>query len=226
MPTDDSANRTLRLIAIVLIACDLALVVMYLAATYWVWPGIRAYQLLNLDGEASLAAWASSSQLLLCAAAFALMGRGEPHGRGIRPACFLIAGGFLFLSADEAAAIHENVTAIARTFGLQISAFDGHGAWIPLYAGLGLALVLTTRRLWLLFWHEHRQSVVLLGAGFSLVVCGAVILEIVSYGLLRDPATNTAYGILVAIEEAFELIGVSLVLTAAMGLLAERRQEL
>lgn len=212
------------MIAVALIAFDLLLVILYLAATYWVWPGIRLYQLLNLDGEASLAAWATSSQLLLCAASFAVIGRRVPRGCGTKPAAFFVAGGFLFLSADEAAAIHENVTVAARAFGFQISTFDGHGAWIPLYAGLGLGLVLVTRRLWLSVWREQRQSALLLIAGCSFVVFGGVILEIVSYGLLRDPAANTLYGLLVAVEEAFELIGVSLVLTAAVSLLAERRR--
>ena len=212
------------MIAVALIVGDLVLVILYLAATYWVWPGIRLYQLLNLDGEASLAAWATSSQLLLCAASFAIIGRQEPRRCGTKSAAFLVAGGFLFLSADEAAAIHENVTVVARAFGFQISAFDGHGAWIPLYAGLGLGLVLVTRRLWLSVWREQRRSALLLTTGCLFVVFGGVILEIVSYGLLRDPAANTLYGLLVAVEEAFELIGVSLVLTAAVSLLAERHR--
>lgn len=213
------------MIAGTLVACDLVLVMLYLAATYWVWPGIRLYRLLNLDGEASLAAWATSSQLLLCAVSFAVIGRREPHSSRTRPAFYVVAGGFLFLSADEAAAIHENVTVMARAFGFQISTFDGHGAWIPLYAGIGLGLIFVTRRLWLSVWREQRRSTLLLITGFATVVFGAVILEIVSYGMLRDPAANTLYGLLVAVEEALELIGVSLVLTAAVSLLAERGQQ-
>ena len=223
-PGTDRASPSPKTIAIALIAFDLALVILYIAATYWVWPGIRLYQLLNLDGEASLAAWATSSQLLLCAASFAIVGRREPHRYGTKTASFLVAGGFLFLSADEAAAIHENVTVVARAFGFQISAFDGHGAWIPLYAGLGLGVILVTRQLWLSIWREQRLSALLLIVGCSFIVCGGVILEILGYGLLRDPVENTLYGLLVAVEEAFELIGVSLVLTAAVNLLAERHR--
>ena len=215
-------DTAIRRIAVCLFATDAILVAAYLLATFLAWPGIRAYQLLNLDAEASLAAWASSSQLMICAVLFGLIANREPLGIATRWTFFCVAFGFLFLSADEAAAIHEKLTVIAQSAGFEISAFDGHGAWIPLYIGLGLGFLLATRSVWRSIWYEQRRSALLLILGCGIFFSGAVVMEIASYGVLRDAGMESLYGLQVAVEEAFELCGVSTLLIGSIRLLSDR----
>ena len=134
----------------------------------------------------------------------------------------LTGAGFVFLSADEAAAIHEKITAMGKALGYQHLSVGGHGTWIPLYLGVGLIFAVATRRIWMSVWDEHRSAARLLLAGCVAFLLGAVVVEALSYGALRSPDLRAFYSLQVAAEEALELVGVTLILTGSVKLHAER----
>lgn len=65
---------------------------------------------------------------------------------------------FVFLSADEAATIHERVQAIAKNLELNwLMMFQGAlGAWIPIYAVAAIALLFVTGRYMRVMWRLFR----------------------------------------------------------------------
>jgi hypothetical protein len=69
-------------------------------------PGVR---LVDLDAEGNLPTWFSSVQLAALAAAAAWCFRSEGGGRAGRWVWGVLAAGFLYLSFDEAAVVHERV---------------------------------------------------------------------------------------------------------------------
>lgn len=76
------------------------------------WLGLR--HLTSLDAEANLAAWFSACLMLIGALLFVLIGvtrEVESEPRGV---WFALAALFVYLSADEAASLHETANAIIR----------------------------------------------------------------------------------------------------------------
>jgi hypothetical protein len=173
--------------------------------------------LFNLDREANLPTWFSSTQLFVIGAIFLLMsyqGRGSYH---LSPKFLLLAGmGFVLLSADEAASFHEEITAQLKNIAW-VPRFKGnHGIWILFYSGIGLMVGLAIyQELWAM-WQHYRHEAALLGLGFVTLLVGAVGLEIVSYLFLRDGAAPLLYKLEVALEEFLEMAGASVILYGAI----------
>ncbi len=65
-------------------------------------------RLFNMDGEATLPAWFSSTLMLVASALLAIIAAGKQHsGDRFRSGWWILAAGFLYMSADEIASIHE-----------------------------------------------------------------------------------------------------------------------
>ena len=203
-----------------LLSLDFLLLAAYVIGTFVLVPNPLIYRLINLDAEASLAAWWSSSQLLLAGIAFAIAGvrRHESPGPVFMMLCALA---LIFLSADEAASIHEKITMAVK--GVEyLPRFSGdHGAWIPLYFVAALIFFAFTARSWMQLWRTRRRGIVIFFLGAAVFVFGAVVLEIASYGDLRDVANRQYYAYQVLFEEAFELVGVTTMLVGAIKICLE-----
>jgi hypothetical protein len=183
------------------------------AAASW---GARAepwYRFLFVDFEGNLPTWYSALLLLACGAVAGAIGaasRTRPHESAAY--WMVMAVGFVALSADEAAALHELlVTPLRRLVG--------GTPWLryPLIVP-GTAVVMVTAavfgRFLLALPAGTRRALVTGGLVF---VLGALGLETV--GGWFDPelhGANVTYVLLATAEEACEMAGVSLVL---MGLL-------
>ena len=218
-------HRSFQHLAIALFAADFVLVAAYVVGTFVAVPNAQIYHLINLDAEASLGAWFSSSQLLVTSLVFAV----AAYNGGRRSAQFgflcICALAFLFLSADESASIHEKITMLTRGVNY-LPRFNGnHGAWIPIYLGLAIVFLLLTWKTWLQSWQSQRRELAIFLLGIGLFVAGAVLLEIVSYGALRDLENRSYYAYQVLFEEALELAGVTFILLGALSICA-RQQEL
>lgn len=197
-----------------LVCVEIALVLMHLFA-HSAPPPLHHLQLwFDLHSERTIASWFSSSQLLvaglmLCFAAW------REWGRGPEAALFATAGlGFAFLSADEAASIHEEITRFTVKYSF-VPRFEGdHGVWIFVYALLGLTLCVLFHRGLFAVWRGRRQAALLFGVGFLTIVAGGVLVEILwYYGL--------ASGHLQAVTEEFlEMFGASLVVCGALVLIS------
>src|SRR5688572_27691230 len=117
-----------------LIAIEVLIVSIYVATTLSSSPS-QLRVLFNLDDEANIPSWFSSVQLfsigavLLLATASPL--RNRDHVRGLLA---VLGAGFIFLSMDEAAVIHEKVTTVLARVSWTPRFSGGHGIWIFVYA--------------------------------------------------------------------------------------------
>jgi hypothetical protein len=170
----------------------------------------------DLDAEASLPTWFSTIQLFVTAAVLLniyLIQRSKPI---LFPYHFLAAGMvFLFLSADEAATIHEQVTSFSKVLELDFLMFKGdHGAWIPVYAALALIVSIPFIKTVKTLWQGYRHEFIITASGVLLFAIGAVFLEILSYQFFRAETITTLYQLEVAAEELMEMAGISIILYA------------
>ncbi len=217
--TERHARRTLYTLLAVELAFLVASLVMFVAAPDVRWGPLA--ELLDVNRESSIPTWFSSTQLFVIGAALLLMARTARRDDGV-PGTFAMSGLlFVALSLDEGAGVHERISNGARALGLDWLLFEGRfGAWVVVYAIFALGLLIVgTRRLRELvraFPREMRVAT----AGLAVLVAGAVGLEVLSYFLVTGEHAGW-YRVEVAVEEFFEMSGVSLVLYAV--LLAARR---
>jgi hypothetical protein len=211
-------GREARRLLQALILLELALVAVYAASELSGRPFWTIHQLFDLDGVDNLPAWFSASQLLVVGLVLALTPREAPGASP--PAWFLglLAAAFLFLSADEAASLHEKLTlSLAKFSGLP--RFRGDvAAWALLYPAVALVGVAFTRRHLRALEARWPRGASLLAVGLGLFFLGAVVLEIASFLWLRGPSMRSLYRAAVAAEEFLELCGGSVMLYGALHL--------
>lgn len=166
----------------------------------------------NLDQEANLPTWYQTCALLFCSVLLAIIARHE-KSKGSRFACHwsALAFIFMFLSIDEAAAIHEMTMVPLR------SALNVRGvlyfAWVIPGALLVLVVALAYARFLLHLPRGTRNHFLIAGV---LYVGGALGLELPggwyaeAYGKRSVP-----YAMLSTLEEILEMVGI-LVFTYAL----------
>lgn len=173
----------------------------------------------DLDDEGTLPAWYSSAILLFCSAllgAIAVLARQASDKDWTRWA--LLGAIFVFLSADEASAIHETaIMPLRNAFG-----FSGvlHFSWVivaaPLVAMAGFFF------LPFLFRLPPRHSLRFMLAGV-IFVGGALGMELISGHNASSYGVHSRSYILAAMtEETLELVGSTLFLVSLLGYLRER----
>jgi hypothetical protein len=171
-------------------------------------PAASLLRRFSLTGENNPAAWWSGMLLAVVSLhAFdghVLLRRREP---GAATGWALIAAVLLFLSADEVSSIHERLGWLAPALGL--------GTWSLLLA-LGAVLTAVLGRALVLLWSaggEQRRKVWPLAVGFLLL--GSVALqEFLEHRIQWQ--TDAARAVRGAVEEGTELIGMLVLLGAAM----------
>ena len=175
------------------------------------------HRLVNLDGEANIPAWFSSSQLLFgCLVAWVtalLQGsRNRPSGLFL----FMIGSCFILMSMDETAQLHEGITGIIGTRYVD---------WLPTFLLthaeiIALLLILALAGLRFMWrdlkaiWRWSRRESVLALAGMCVFMLGAAGIETLGYKFLQ--LGSLVYKIEVTIEEFMEMFGASLVVYAAL----------
>jgi hypothetical protein len=132
---------------------------------------------------------------------------------------FLIVGSlfFIFLSADEGAAIHEKLTVIAKKLEIYWLLFKGdHGAWIIVYFILAITAILLTAQHFRLLWRYFRREFQIALGGTVVFVTGSIGFDVISYLLLRSGLTPTLYKMEVVCEEFLEMSGAIIILYAVL----------
>lgn len=207
--------KDLRKMLFGLIVVEICFVLIYLAELRFGSPLGTSF---NLDKEANIPTWFSSIQLFIIGSIFVLIDRKHEAHHIFRPLFFSFIGiGFIFLSLDEAAVIHEKITVLLRNVEW-IPRFKGdQGIWIPFYVATGLGFALMSWRSEIEMWKHFRPIAVALMSGLGIYLLGGVGLEVISYQFLRD-GTPLFYGLEVALEEFMEMAGASLVLYGALQL--------
>lgn len=167
-----ASRRLVALLAISAVALCLLSVgagIMYLYDL----PGSRmAVALFSVDEETSVPTWFATVVLFTIALTTAAIGYQYSVDRRSLTAWWALAAGFLFLSVDEAAEIHERVGYLIGVDGVLHDA-RWIVVWLPMAALVGLPI------LWQL-WKSSRQLVVGLIAGAVVFLSGAVGAEIVN----------------------------------------------
>ncbi|SCZ53077.1 hypothetical protein [Thiohalomonas denitrificans] len=187
----------------------------YLGDPVWI---IR--RLVDLNGEMNIPTWFSSLQLAAIGGVFGYIWyrhRRLAGSEGPVTNLFLLAGlGFLFLSLDESAGVHESVS-IAFEKTTWLPRFSGdHGLWIPIYGVLGItALVIAWRQIRIIRALFPRL-LTLFSAGVAIVLAGAVGVEIITYEFIEPGSMN--YALAVSLEEFCEMFGASVILYSALRL--------
>src|SRR5688572_13290926 len=225
--TDRQARHLIFWLIAVECGFALAFVVIHIVSPGSCWCPLRP--LSNLDGENSLATWFSVVQLFCVGAVLIFAALNNQRTHELSSVALIIAGLlFVGLWIDEEAELHENLDYMARHFGLHEWAFVGRwSAWMVAYAVLGLlALALGARHL-VALWRNFRPVAVIGLAGSILYMIGAVGFEIVSFPFRGSAATEALQLQAQAIEEFLEMLGVSVILYAALALasrLSTRRE--
>jgi len=205
-----------------LILVEILLVAIFVADALLGQPIWTIHVLFHLDGEGNIPAWFSSVQLFLIGLVFVLKGR--QSNLDYRPSslfCLIVGAGFIFLSVDEVAAIHEKITHVLTAIAW-VPRFKGdHGVWIFIYILVGASLCFATYRDLMAMWKRWRSATSFLAVGMGFFVIGAVGLEIISFQFLRSGSTPSLYQVEVALEELLEMSGESIMLYGAL-LLAQQ----
>lgn len=198
-----------------LLAAEAMLVLLYFVTNSGVLPGALGHRLgvlFDLDAEQSVGAWFSASQLLVIG--LTLWSASEHVAGSDRPAPWflrLAGGGFVFLSADEAAAVHEALSRAVYKASPAMAPFGHeHSAWVVVY---GVAAVLLVAFFWpqvTRFWRSFPAPSALGLAGAAVLLAGATGLESLGYLHLFMGHVE------VALEETLEMVGATLMLLAAL----------
>lgn len=218
----DLTVRDLNKLFLGLILVELLLVTGYVLNVLWGSPSWIVTRLVDLDDEGSIATWFSSMQLFVVGLLFFFKSR---HANAVElPSAtfFCILGlGFIFLSIDEAAAIHEKINIVLKQVVFMPRFKGDHGVWIYVYVLLaGIFLSLTLRN-FIALWKHSRRIAFIMAIGLLTFVTGAVLLEIIGYQFLRNDMTSWRYVTEVALEEFLEMLGISIVLYGVLLLLME-----
>lgn len=218
----DLAIRDLNKLFLGLILVELLLVAGYVLNVLWGSPSWIVTKLIDLDDEGSIATWFSSMQLFVVGLLFLFKSR---HANAVElpsAAFFCILGlGFIFLSIDEAAAIHEKINIALKQIALMPRFKGDHGIWIYVYVLLAGTFLVLTLRNFIVLWKHSRRIAFIVVIGLLTFVTGAVLLEIIGYQFLRDDMASWRYVTEVALEEFLEMLGISIVLYGVLLLLIE-----
>lgn len=199
-----------------LITFEVCLVVIFLAETLAGSPSATLHKLFDFETEATIPAWFSTMQLFVIGIVFLFKKPQVSLNEKSARLCLTILGaGFLFLSADESAGVHEQVTVMLSRFPWMPRFTDNHGIWIFVYAGIGIGVAaLIFPGLWSL-WKNDRSAAMLLAGGFSTMLLGGVGFEIIGY---EYPTGSLLHSLESAMEEFLEMAGSSVLLFGALRL--------
>ena len=219
---DDLVARDANKLLFALILIELFLVLVFGVDALLGSPSLTIKHLFNLDGEGNIPAWFSSVQICLIGLVFVLRSRLCDPDHSPSSLFFLMVGvGFIFLSADEMASIHEKTAGILGRLEWMPRFKGGHGIWISAYAVTGLVLVPASIRPLAALWSRHRRATCVMGIGMGIMVLGAVVMEVIGYQFLRDGSHPVLYTAEVVIEESMEMFGASVILYGAILLLRD-----
>ncbi len=203
-----------RTLLLILLGIELLLVSAYIL-THIIAPGPSLGPLrnfLDVDREVSIPTWFSSIQLFAVGAVLLPLAR---RSKPLSAFLVLVALGFVFLSMDEAAAIHDKIYRSAQRLKLPLLEGVEYLIWMAAYLLVGMISLLIGYRPVLFVWNHHRREGVWIAAGGAIFVVGGIGIEIFTH-YLYNIALDAKFVLAVAAEEFFEMAGVSIMLYGFM----------
>lgn len=177
------------------------------------------FQLLfDLNGESNIPTWFSSAQLFTIGIIFFTTARDlKATHMHFRWLLTLLALGFIYLSMDETAMIHERLSAALKNFHVSWRfSGGGNGIWIIFYFSLGIIFILTFKQTLAFFYQLLKDQFPFLGLGIILYLSGAVGFEIFNNQAILMDEKNLLYHIAVSVEEFLEMLGASFILCGSL----------
>jgi hypothetical protein len=199
-----------------LIGVELVIVAIYVVTALSPSPS-QLGVLFNLDEEGNVPSWFSSMQLftigviLLVASSSPLRVRDR-----LRSFIMLLGAVFVFLSADEAAAIHEKVTSVVARLSWAPRFSGGHGIWMFVYVAIAIAAAAVLIRPIIQTCRTYPRDTLGVIAGVFVLGLGAVGIEAIGYELVGDNAARNVKTLQVGTEEFCEMLGASIILVSAL----------
>ena len=211
-------------IVVGLIALEVVFVIIYALDFISQHPSWQVCELFDLDREANVPAWFSAMQLLFIGlTAFVIADHSSRTHTPSKAFFNTIAVGFVYLSCDEAAAIHEKITYTFYNNPL-VPYFEGvHGVWIVVYGAVGILLAILFHRDLIALWKMFRRETLFLVAGVFTYLIGSAGAETITFFHI-DKSIPAVYTLEVVLEEFFEMAGASVIL-GGMLLLALRKSQ-
>lgn len=214
--TTSHADRLLRY----LLAWEASLVVLYLLVHNTLsLPWGPLYYLLDLDLETSLPTWFSALQLAAVAVVFAVAAARNARPDVLSGRWLVLASvGFTYLSADEAAMIHEQLAVYVARLGPDwIRLYQGErGGWLYLYGPAILVVALLALPVLLRLWRNLRRPAAWMFGGAAAYVVGALGVQILMFEVIEPWEARFPTTLAIAAEEFLEMAGVTLVLYGAL----------
>lgn len=219
-------------IVAILLTCDIVLGILHVTFNWGEVDQLKLAKLFHLGKESNAPTWFSSSQFLLlgliCGLIFALKRYLYPDNRA-NYLWALCALGSVFLSLDETALVHETVGTAFQGFvnshevplvGGFLKEFHSF-YWALIYVPIALPVAAV---IGIFYWKEMDRYRYFPIAGIVIFLLGAVGVDFVQgiyYGMDDEEITGSARWLMVdldsyLIEEMFEMLGVTLVLTGCL----------
>lgn len=189
-------------------------------------------RLFNMDGEGTLPAWFSSTLMLAASVLLAAIATERARtGDRFRWHWCVLALGLLYMSADEAASIHEMMNRAGHALPLRA---DGllRAPWVVFGIAVAAAVAIAYRNFLRSLPPATRRGFVMagacyLGGALGVEMLGAAVSDV--QGLQSQPDGwgdrgdfTIGYALLVTAEEAMEMSGMILFVNALLGYIARR----
>ncbi len=213
-----SGSLTINKLFFSLIFAETSLVVVYFLLAYLGSQELRLFWFFDLNAEGNFPTWFSTIQLFAIGQVFLFKGfHLQENVR--RKFLYFIGTVFIFLSADEAAAIHEQLTGLLRSIAWMPRFSNAQGIWIFIYLVGFLVFVFFTQTHIRWFLKSFPRQGRLIAIGCCFVALGAVLMEVIGYEYLSDDSTALLFVYSeIAIEEFLEMLGATFILRAALQL--------
>jgi len=217
-----SAAAVARILGTIIALLVLADVAGQIATYYFGHPAVLGLvELFDLDAEANMPSWYSASVLLICSGVLALIATAKTQSRDrYRWHWVGLSAGFLYLSADEEAGIHEIIGPLFAGVGhwltLHVSSSFRYLAAYPVYtwvlpacAAIAIIGISYTRFVFAL----PRRTGILFVVSAAIFLGGAVGVDVIgARHVLLYGQHDPVYGALVVLEESMEMGGIALFL--------------
>jgi len=215
----DATRAFLALIIVEILFCLVYFGDFLLGEPIW-----RIHELFDLDSEASIPTWFSIIQLFMIGFIALLVAYNKkttpPPSKG---GLTLFGLGFIYLSMDEGAAIHEKLTYEFYNNPLVPYFHGAHGIWIVVYGCIGIiVLIVLHRDIFAVCKHFRKEALIFIG-GMIMFLAGTAGSETVTFFYV-DKSNPFVYTIEVILEEFLEMAGASILLYS-VSLLAMKKCE-
>jgi hypothetical protein len=209
-----TAKRLLTFLLAFEILLVLSYCVVHIFAPDIKWGPIKLF--VDMNREAAIPTWFSTVQLFTISVLLLFLARASKQ---LRKYLILFGLGFMFLSMDEAAVIHEKISDSARRLEwqwlLSLTFGGSHQAWMIPYLVLALIVILFCYRFFILAWQSFRHEALIVAAGLAIFGVGGIGLELLGF-YFEDHPSETPYAWSVAGEEFLEMAGMTVVLYGSL----------